>query len=84
VTLLASQDAISGLPGGKFTGAKAAFGAPLRHSATRSAAPDIETTMLNCLQPRRFAYPPASMSRKIVQWRATVDEDGHYSFAIAL
>src|ERR1700732_786011 len=23
-------------------------------------------------------------SRRIVQWRATVDEDGHYSFAVAL
>jgi hypothetical protein len=23
-------------------------------------------------------------SHNIVQWRATVDEDGHYSFAVAL
>jgi hypothetical protein len=26
----------------------------------------------------------ATMSCEIVDWRATVDEDGHYSFAIAL
>jgi hypothetical protein len=27
---------------------------------------------------------PATLSRKIVNWRATVDEDGHYWFAVAL
>ena len=27
---------------------------------------------------------PATIACKIVQWRATVDEDGHYSFAAAL
>ena len=26
----------------------------------------------------------AALSRKIVQWRATADEDGHYCFAVAL
>jgi len=25
-----------------------------------------------------------ALSYKIVEWRATVDEDGHYSFAVAL
>jgi hypothetical protein len=27
---------------------------------------------------------PATISCKIVQWRATVDEDGQYCFAVAL
>ena len=27
---------------------------------------------------------PATKSYKIAQWRATVDEDGHYAFAVAL
>jgi hypothetical protein len=31
-----------------------------------------------------FACQPAAISRNIEEWRATVDEDGHYCFAIAL
>jgi hypothetical protein len=31
-----------------------------------------------------FARLSATISCKNVQWRATVDEDGQYSFAIAL
>jgi hypothetical protein len=27
---------------------------------------------------------PATISCKIVQWRATADEDGHYCFAVPL
>jgi hypothetical protein len=41
--------------------------------------------MCGCRRPdASFARPPAIISRKIVQWRTTADEDGHYSFAIAL
>jgi len=28
--------------------------------------------------------PSRAISREIVEWRATVDEDGDYAFAIAL
>jgi len=28
--------------------------------------------------------PYAATSRKIVTWRTTADEDGHYCFAVAL
>jgi len=31
-----------------------------------------------------IAFSLLSLSRKIAFWRATVDEDGHYSFAVAL
>ena len=30
------------------------------------------------------ARQSATISRKIVEWCATADEDGHYSFAVAL
>jgi hypothetical protein len=42
---------------------------------------------------RKPRYPPAPIKRengglrrrwRIPRWRATVDEDGHYSFAVAL
>jgi hypothetical protein len=35
-------------------------------------------------EPRDDARHWAMMSREIAEWRATADEEGHYSFTVAL
>ena len=59
----------------------------------------LPSTRRSCAMPRRLAASftcgcrrldaafvacPATKSWKIVEWRATADEDGHYCFAVAL
>src|ERR1700687_4713152 len=55
-------------------------------------APEIARTpdvrALHAAKLRRYSGGPRRLRRtvscKIVEWRATVDEDGHYSFAVPL
>jgi hypothetical protein len=39
-------------------------------------------TFIGAIQGVCQGWNVAAKSRGIVQWRATVDEDGHYSFAV--
>jgi len=53
------------------------------YSATREKKPLVRRRYLPC--PPTSDVPIAvTISCKIVQWRATADEDGHYCFAVAL
>jgi hypothetical protein len=52
----------------------------LRYAEPTGSRPSVQPSAASCGTGGR----QATKSLKIVQWRATVDEHGHYSFAVAL